>query len=201
MTKMSVINRFILLALVLAASYAVITSGSSACPMVTWSFTVGFGILVIAGLLLIILGYPVLINPLVMILSTMIPLSFSMGLVAHFYPHFRMAYFGFVVVGLGLVIYTRLAATRRSAALVVAVVHGVSGLVLFGLPIGLTLNQLSTAGILWVSVGSLMIGVAGLLLTFLRVGAPLFPEKRILTIFPSVLLLTTITFLLGTAVI
>jgi hypothetical protein len=201
MKKISIPNRLLLFFMVLLASYAVITSGNDTNLLVTWSFTVGFGVLVIAGLLLIILGYSILQNPVVLILTTLIPLSFSLGLVALFLPDIKAGYLFFVMAGLALVIFTRLDKNKRLAAPVIAVVHGLSGLMLFGLPFYLVLNLAAGLGILWVSVGSLLIGLAGLLLTFLRVGAPLLSEDTILTIFPAVILLTTIAFTAGMGVI
>ena len=197
MKKINVINRLLLFLMVLLASYEVVTSGSDVFPLVTWSFTVGFGVLVLAGLLLIILGNPVLKNPLVIILSTIIPLSFSFGLVAQFYPNLTVGFGVFILIGFVLVVFTRLTKRKRSATSIVAVVHGLSGLILFTLPFYFVLNQMAGLGILWISVGSLLIGLAGLLLTFLKAGAPLLSEKTILTIFPVVLLLTTISFALG----
>lgn len=200
MKKINLTNRLLLFLMVLLASYKVVTSGSDFFPLVTWSYTVGFGVLVIAGLLLIILGYPILKNPLVIILSTIVPFSFSLGLVAQFSPNLTI-YGVFVVVGLFLVVFTRLVKTNRYAMPVVAVMHGVSGLILLMFPVYLALNQIAGLSILWISVGSLLIGLAGLLLTFLKAGVPLLSEKTILTIFPVVLLLTTMSFTLGMVVI
>lgn len=187
--------------MVLLAAYEVVTSGSDIFPWVTWSFTVGFGVLVIAGLLLIILGYPVLKNRLVIVLSTLIPLSFSLGLVARFLPEFRSGFLVFVMVGLGLVIYTRFVRVNRFAIPVVAVVHGLSGVTLFLFPFYLVFSRLVNWGVVWISVGSLLIGSGGLLLTFLKTDTPLLSEDTILTIFPTVLLLTTISFALSMVVI
>jgi hypothetical protein len=50
------------------------------------SYSVAFGVLLVAALLLIILGFEVLDSPAVIIVSTIIPLSLSLGLIAEFFP-------------------------------------------------------------------------------------------------------------------
>lgn len=50
-----------------------------------------------------------------------------------------------------------------------------------------------------VGVGGAVIGLAGLLLSFLKLDRPVLPEKTILSLLPALLLLTTTAFVAGFA--
>jgi len=78
MDKMTPLDRILLLATGLLAAYqvAIGVDGFSALPMI--AYTIAFGVLLVAGLLLIILGFEALDSPLVVIVSTIIPLSLSL---------------------------------------------------------------------------------------------------------------------------
>jgi len=79
--KMSTMDRILLLFTGLLAAYqvAVGIEGFSMLPVI--AYTIALGVLLVAGLLLIILGFEVLDSPVVVIVSTIIPLSLSLGLV------------------------------------------------------------------------------------------------------------------------
>jgi hypothetical protein len=98
--KKSVLDRILLLATALLSAYqvAVGVEGRGARAIVCYS--IGFGVLLVASLLLIILSLEVLDNPLVVVLSAIIPLSVSLGLVVEYLPAFSTVYQGFVVLGL-----------------------------------------------------------------------------------------------------
>ena len=79
--KISPLDRALLLITGILAAYqvAVGIDGFDTIPII--AYTIAFGILLVAGLLLIILGFDVLDSPIVVIVSTIIPLSLSLGLV------------------------------------------------------------------------------------------------------------------------
>jgi hypothetical protein len=54
-------------------------------------------------------------------------------------------------------------------------------------------------GFALVSVGGVLIGVGGLLLSFLKMGKPILPQKTILTVLPALLFLMTAAFVAGFA--
>ena len=76
---MTPLDRVFLLATGLLAAYqvAVGIDGLSTIPII--AYTIAFGVLLIASLLLLILGFEVLESPVVAIVSTIIPLSISLG--------------------------------------------------------------------------------------------------------------------------
>lgn len=197
--RMSGADRLLLLATGLLAAYQIVYGVEGAEPLAMWAYTIAFGVLLLAGLLLIILGFEALASPVVVIAATAIPLSLSLGLVWEYLPAWRTPYLAFAVAGFGAVALSRLAIQGKRAALVLAVVHGVAGLLIFGLPLLLALGGVTGGGFVLVGVGGAVIGLAGLLLSFLKLDRPVLPEKTILSLLPALLLLTTAAFVAGFA--
>src|SRR4030042_3466653 len=106
---------------------------------------------------------------------------------------------GFSILGFISVAATRLAAPGHLALGILACVHGVSGLLIFGLPLALSLNGAKPPGFALVSLGGALIGVGGLLLSFLRAGRPILSRPNIFAIFPALLLFVTAAFVAGFA--
>jgi len=61
----------------------------------------------------------------------------------------------------------------------------------------LTIRSVVPIGFSWVGIGGMLIGVGGLLLSFLKAGKPILTRERILSIFPGLLMLTTLAFVIG----
>lgn len=190
-------DRLILLLTGLLATYQIALGidGLHTGPIVC--YTIAFGVLLVAGLLLIILGFEILDSPYVVVTATLIPLSLSMGLIWQFLPANRLAYLVFVFLGFFLVVVTRLFSSGKLAILTLALVHGVAGLVIFILPIALAWQGTQAPGFALVGLGGALIGVGGLLLSFLKSGRPILSRKTILTVLPGLLFLMTLSFVAG----
>ncbi len=196
--KTSPLSRLLLLLTALLAAWqvAIGIEGLERVPVL--AYTVGFGILLVACLLLIILGLEVLESPVVVIVSTVIPLSLSLGLVWEHLTSWRTAYLTFVLAGFLAILVTRaLPFKGRLPVIVLAVVHGISGMVIFLLPSVLAAQGTTRAGFALVGLGGALIGLGGLLLSFLKAGRPILPRETILRILPALLLLMTATFVAG----
>jgi hypothetical protein len=196
---MSVLDRILLLATGLLAAYQVAVGIEGLGALAILCYTIGFGVLLIASLLLIILGFEVLDNPLVVVVAAIIPLSLSLGLVVGYLPTITAAYQVFVILGLLAILITRYVTPGTIATAVLAVVHGIAGLLITGLPALLSLRGSAPAGFALVGVGGALIGVGGLLLAFLRAGKPILSEEVIYAILPGVLLLMTAALVVGFA--
>ncbi len=199
MKKISVFDRILLLITGLLAAYQIVEGIAGAGTFAIATYTLAFGVLLVAGLLLIILGFDILDSPLVVIVSTVIPLSLSLGLVAELLPSWRTSYLVFAIIGFSLIIITRYIAKGALAIIPVATVHGIAGLLIFLLPIIFSLQGKTSGGFAWVGVGGALIGVGGLLLTFLKTGKPILSKDTILTVLPALLLLMTLAFVVGFA--
>lgn len=198
---MTPLDRVLLLMTGLLAAYQVVVGVEGLGSVPTWSYTAAFGVLLIAGVLLIIFGFEILESPLVVVVATIIPLSLSMGLVAQYLPGQTKGFASFGAAGLLAILITRYLAPGRGAALVLAFVHGIAGLIIFGLPIYLSLNGVTPPGFMLVGLGGALIGVGGLLLAFLRAGKPILSQEFIFRVLPGLLLLTTAAFVAGMAVV
>lgn len=196
--KMSPLDRILLLFSGLLAAYqvAVGIEGFSTLPII--AYTIAFGVLLVASLLLIILGFEVLDAPVVVIVSTIIPLSLSLGLVWQHFETWRIPYSIFVIIGFLAILATR--AIRLGSILptiVLALVHGVAGVTIFLLPAILTLQGRVQALFVLVGAGGALIGIGGLMLSFQKTGKPILSREIILRILPGLLLFMTLLFVIG----
>ncbi len=195
--KFSILNRVLLLASSLLAAYqiAVGIDDLEAVPQVC--YTIGFGVLLVSCLLLLILGYEVLDSQVVVVVATSIPLSISLGMVWEYLPAIRVPYLVFALAGFVAVLITRDFAAGRPATLVLVVVHGIAGLVIFILPVYLSLSGRVNPGFILVGIGGGLIGLGGLLLSFLKMGKPVLPHETIMNLLPGLLLAMTAAFVAG----
>lgn len=198
--KISLLARLLLLLTGLLAAYqvAVGVDGLESVPII--AYTVAFGVLLVAGLLLIILGFDALDSPIVVVVATIIPLSLSLGLVWEHLASFRTGYLVFAMLGFLAILLTRFLPLRgKLPTIVLAVVHGIAGLTIFLLPIVLAATGAARPGFALVGVGGALIGLGGLLLSFLKVGRPIVPREAILRLLPGLLLMMTAAFVAGFA--
>jgi len=195
---MTVLNRILLLITGLLAGYQIAIGIDDLDSLPIAAYTVAFGVLLIASLLLIILGSDVLDSPIVVIASTVIPLGLALGLIWERLPALRSAYLAFVILGLVTVLLTRLLPVKgRLPVFALAAVHAVAGLTITLLPLALALAGHAPLGFALVGVGGALIGLGGLLLSFLKAGRPLLSRATILRVLPGLLLLTTAAFVAG----
>ena len=197
MKSISILDRVVLLLTSLLAAYQVAVGIDGLDSFAIVCYTIAFGVLLVACLLLIILGFEILESPLVVIISTIIPLSLSLGLVWEYFNEIRIYYLVFALLGFLAVIITRQFTPGQFAVIVLAVVHGISGMVIFLMPILLRLNGVTEKGFVLVGIGGALIGLGGLLLSFLKTGRPIFSRETILTILPWLFLSMTAAFVVG----
>lgn len=196
--KITALDRILLLVTGLLAAYQLAfgIEGISTLPAIT--YTIAFGVLLVAGLLLIILGFEILDSPFVVIVSTIIPLSLAAGLVWQHLAAFGNLYLIFAIIGFLAIVITRLIPTPgKIPTIVLALVHGVAGMTIFLLPIIFSIQGRTSSVFSLVGIGGALIGVGGLLLSFLKAGKPILSREMILKILPGLLLLMTLCFVIG----
>ena len=101
------------------------------------------------------------------------------------------------IVGLISILATRIYQTGKTPTIVLAVVHGLAGMVIFILPISLSLSGTVTAWFALVGVGGALIGLTGMALAFIKMGTSIIPKELIYKIFPTLLLVMTTMFVVG----
>ncbi len=196
--KMPPLARVLLLLTGILAAYQVSAGidGFTTIPII--AYTISFGVLLVAGILLIIWGFEVLDSPAVVIISTIIPLSLAAGLVWQHLASLQIPYLILTIIGFLAVTLTR---TRPIPAniqtLVIAIVHGIAGVTIFLLPIILSAQGVTNPLFSLVGVGGALIGLGGLALSFLKAGKPVLSKELILKILPVILFLMTLCFVTG----
>ncbi len=193
----TVLDRILLLITGLLAAYQVGFGIDSLGLVPEISYTIGFGVLLVAGLLIIILGFEVLDSPMVVVVSTMIPLSLSLGLVAQFYSSWLVPYAIFVIVIFLIVLSTRFFGGKAVKVVPIIMSHTIAGMIIFLSPLLLSFSGKTPALFSIVGLGGALIGVGGILLSFLKMGKPLLSKNTILTVLPGLLLAMMICFVVG----
>jgi len=196
--KMSSTDRALILITALLASYQIVVGINGLGTVPITAYTIAFGALLVAMLLMLILGFGVLDSPIVVIVSTIIPLALSIGLIWEHLVSYRTSYLFFAIIGFGAIIITRyLPKPGKLPTFVLAIVHGVAGMTIFLLPSILAADGTMRPGFALVGLGGAMIGLGGLLLSFLKAGRPILPREIILKVLPSLFMLMTASFVAG----
>jgi hypothetical protein len=196
--KVTPLNRIILLITCLLAAYQVAVGINGLENIPTVAYTIAFGVLLVAGLLIIILGFDALNSRIVVMVSTIIPLSLSLGLVWEHISTLRVLYLIFAIAGFLAILITRTVTFPMQISIIIlAIIHGVAGLVVFLLPSVLSAQGKTDPGFALVGLGGALISLGGLLLYFLKTGKPIVSKEIILRILPALLLLMTLAFVAG----
>ena len=194
---MSALDRALLLLTCLLAAYQIVVGIDKLSSTPIIAYTIGFGVLLLSALLLFILGFGVLDNSIVVIISTIIPLSISTGLIWEHLASYRTFYLIFAIVGFLAVILTRSIQTPTNLRMtVLAIVHGISGLIIFLLPILLSVYRRASPDFALVGVGGALMGLEGLILSFSKFQA-LVSKETVRRFLPWLLLITTVCFVVG----
>ena len=197
MKKISVLDRILLLATCLLSAYQISAGMNGLSLPATWGYTIGFGILLVACLLLIILGFEGLESQTVIIVSALIPLSISFGLVSVHLSAYILPYLIFCIVGFGLISITRFSADSRAATIILALVHGIAGILITFLPVILIIQGQARPGYILIGLGGAIIGIGGMLFAFLKTGKPILSQEKILSLLPALLFLMASAYVVG----
>jgi len=161
-------------------------------------YLMGFAVLLVSGLLLIFLGLGILASPLVLTVSSLIPLGISMGLAEEYYPAWKKYFKWFAAVGFVAIAVTSLGGMETLKKIAVPLFHGGAGLVIF---LGPFFAKNAPKGFYWVGIGGLLIGLGGIALAFISAGTQLlfFSPQFVMMILTPLLFLMTGAFTLGFA--
>ena len=159
-------------------------------------YVMGFLVLLVSGLLLIFLGMGILSSPYVLTVASLIPLGISMGIVEEYFPQWKKAFKWFALVGFLAIAISAIVGIDIVKKISVPLFHGVAGLVIF---LGPFLVKKAPKGFWWVGIGGLLIGLGGIALAFISMGAQLlfFSPSFVMLILTPLLLLMTLAFTWG----
>jgi hypothetical protein len=161
-------------------------------------YLMGFAVLLVSGLLLIFLGLDILSSPYVLTVASLIPLGISMGVAEEYYPSWKKSFKWFAVVGFLAIAITSIGGMDTLKKIAVPLFHGVAGLVIF---LGPFFAKRAPKGFWWVGIGGMLIGLGGIALAFISVGAQLlfFSPSFVMLILTPLLFLMAGAFALGFA--
>jgi hypothetical protein len=159
-------------------------------------YLMGFAVLLVSGLLLIFLGLGILASPYVLTVASLIPLGISMGLAEEYFPAWKKYFKWFAVIGFLAIAITSIGGMDSLKKIVVPLFHGVAGLVIF---LGPFFAKGAPKGFFWVGIGGVLIGLGGIALAFISVGAQLlfFSPVFVMMILTPLLFLMAGAFTLG----
>ena len=159
-------------------------------------YLMGFAVLLVSGLLLIFLGLGILASPYVLTVASLIPLGISMGLAEEFFPSWKKAFKWFALIGFLAIAVTSIAGIEVGRKISVPLFHGVAGLVIF---LGPFMAKSAPKGFFWVGIGGVLIGLGGIALAFISVGAQLlfFSPAFVMMILTPLLFLMAGAFTMG----
>ncbi|HWS23098.1 MAG TPA: hypothetical protein VN226_01540 [Anaerolineales bacterium] len=196
--KLTILDRLLFLATGLLSGY-IIAFGIEGFELpVMIAFTISFGVMLIASLMIIIIGYEILENSIVVIAATLVPLGLAIGLVILKFPQWFIPYLIFALVGFSGIIFTRVNQTPGKASVItLAVTHAISGLTIVALPIYSVMLGQSRFGFVYVAWGGSLIGLGGLLLMFIKMKKPILSVEIVMKALPWILTLMMFFFSLG----
>ena len=156
----------------------------------------GFAVLLVSGLLLIFLGLGILAWPYVLTVASLIPLGISMGIAEEYFPAWKTYFKWFAAVGFVAIAVSSIGGLDVLRKISVPLFHGVAGLVIF---LGPFFAKGAPKGFWWVGIGGLLIGLGGIALAFISVGAQLlfFSPEFVMLILTPLLFLMTGAFAIG----
>lgn len=165
-------------------------------------YAMGFLVLLVSGLLLIFLGLGILASPYVLTVASLIPLGISMGIVEEYFPQWKKAFKWFALVGFLAIAISAIFGIDIVRKISVPLFHGVAGLVIFLGPFFATSSpqgKKAPKGFWWVGIGGVLIGLGGIALAFISMGAQLlfFSPSFVMLILTPLLLLMTLAFTFG----
>ncbi len=179
---------------------------STAAPLNLYAI-VSFAVLLVAGLLLIFLGWEILgllgqgsqKSLFVAVVAGLIPFSLATGLVSKFYPDYEKPYMWLMILGVVLIAVTKYMGLVTLGKIVYPLFHATAGLTIFFIPILAVKAGKAKSSFINVTIGGTLIGLGGIALGFLTVGKQLlfFSGEFVLMILAPLLFFTALFFALG----
>jgi len=198
MKKKSILGRIIYLITGHVAGYQIIKGMDNFSNLTTTLYTISFGLLLLACLLLLLMGFEIMENNYIAIFAALIPITLSLGLVTDKLEN-STNYFFLIGVGFLIAVALRLFSSGKIQSLSIGVIHFLSGSVIFLLPIILFYTGVAELQILMISLGGVLIGSGGMLLGLLKAGKSVLSKEKVVSLFPIILFLTTTAFVIGLA--
>ncbi len=165
-----------------------------------------FAVLLISELLLMFFGWGILglmgtgmANKMLAIVASLIPFSWSTGLVSKIYPQREKIYLSTMVLGLVLISVSRFMDMPDFARIIYPIFHSTAGITVILLPFIAVKKGQMGKNFLWIAAGGALISLGGISLAFLTAGKQLlfFSAPVVLSIMAPLLFLTSLAYIWG----
>ncbi len=198
MKKKSILGRIIYLLTGHVAGYQIIKGMENYSNLTTTLYTISFGLLLLACLLLLLMGFEIMENNYIAVIASLIPITLSLGLVTDKLENSTI-YSVIISVSFLIAVALRLFSSGKIQSLSIGAIHFLSGSVIFFLPIILFYTSVAEIQIMMISLGGVIIGSGGMLLGLLKAGKSILEKEKVVNLFPLILFLTTTAFVIGLA--
>ncbi len=197
MKKISVLNRIIFLFTGHLAGYKVVGGMQPYSELTTFYYTLAFGTLVLASLLLMLLGFEILDSNGVLVVAALIPVGLSLGMINQYLPQVHTIYLIISIIAIIAVAVSRFFASEKTALIMLTLVHGLAGIIVVWIPLVLVFSGQQNVRTLLISAGGIIIGAEGLLLASFKVGKTFIAPEKLYASFPMILFLASLAFVVG----
>ena len=197
MKKISIFNRIVFLFTGHLAGYKVVGGMQPYSELTTFYYTIAFGTLVLASILLMLLGFEILESNGVLVVAALIPVGLALGMVNQYLPQMHLYFLIISIAGIIAVAYSRFLMSQKAALIMLTLVHGIAGMVVVFIPLVLVLNGTLNTPAFLISLGGIIISAEGILLASFKVGKTFIAPEKIYSSFPMVLFLANLAFVAG----
>lgn len=164
-------------------------------------WAISFLVLFLAGLLIIIVGWTILFEPIIPVITTLIPAFLAVGLLYVLYPEkpVGLYYLLYSIIFMVVQLLARydIGGLSGFASLTLMAVHIPSGLIIVFLPIIAALKKDTEMTAILFSLGGITISLGGILLAFTSTPSPILTLDQIIAVLPILLLIVGLLFFLG----
>ncbi len=195
--KIGILDRLFLMATIFLASYEIVKGIENYPKESIIALTIGFGVLVIASILIFIFGIQILENNYIPVVSSIIPFSFAYTLFNVYMDKYSKYFLVFLVIGFFIVAISRFLKGNILKTLILSFFHAISGILIVFIPILLFISGKAEIKIVFISLGGALIGIGGILLSFIRAGKPILPEKLVYSLLTPLLFFVVLFLVLG----
>lgn len=160
-------------------------------------------VLFVSGVLIILLGFEVLEEPLIPVIAALIPVGIATGLYYALWEdkNYGLIFFIYSLVVLVFVTLARLDIFLSDyGTILIMAIHVPSGGSIMLLPVYSAITNMTESASIYFSIGGLLISIGGMLLAFLRLSEPflgIFDADTIFLVLPGLLLIVGAFFVLG----
>ncbi len=164
-------------------------------------WAISFIVLFLAGLLIVLVDWTILFEPIIPVITTLIPAFLAVGLLYALYAEkpFGLYFLLYSVILIAIQFLARygIAGLSGYASITLMAVHIPSGLIIVLIPLLAAAKKETEMASIFFSLGGISISMGGVLLAFAATSSPIMTLDQIVAVLPILLLIVGLFFFLG----